>query len=351
MKYKLNKSLQITIISILIVLISLISFFLYREISQSTNIKQVDILNNYTDYTDIDYEVRLRSNNIYDSNTLGEGMSYISELVDSIDANFTYEFNSDGERDISGNYNIIATVEGNISSGENFETIWEKDFPIIKNKNFSSTNGEVLINEDIRLNLDEYNDFVIEAVDSTGVDFETNLIVKLDIDLDDIEAFEDKTSNIVIPLNTSLFKITINETEEEQGTMTGTTSGENSIDRSKLIIYGIIIGLGVLGLIFMVFFTESDLEKEPFEKELDNIFKKHGDRLVALSSHVDISNSIMVRSIDDLVRIADELNRPILYKFSKDSKEISKFFITNGDEIYVFDLEHYVKGESYAILG
>lgn len=69
---------------------------------------------------------------------------------------------------------------------------------------------------------------------------------------------------------------------------------------------------------------------------------------MALKSSLDTSNGIVVRSIEDLVRLADELNRPILYKYSEDSKEIDRFFVTFNDELYVFELDDSIKGESHA---
>lgn len=118
----------------------------------------------------------------------------------------------------------------------------------------------------------------------------------------------------------------------------------------SLTTYGLIIGISALVIIFLVFFTQAAPKKDPLEIELNKIFKKHGDRLVALSSNVDISNAMQVRSIDDLVRLADEVNRPILYKYSEDYRDINKFFVTNDDEVYVFYLEEPIPKEEIIII-
>ena len=42
--------------------------------------------------------------------------------------------------------------------------------------------------------------------------------------------------------------------------------------------------------------------------------------------------------MDDLVRIADEIGRPILYMYSYDYRDINRFYVIGQDEIYVLDL-------------
>lgn len=64
-----------------------------------------------------------------------------------------------------------------------------------------------------------------------------------------------------------------------------------------------------------------------------------------MNSHIasfDIG-TYRAKSIDDLVRIADEIGKPIMYKYSPDYKEIDKFYIINGDEVYILDLNEALK--------
>lgn len=46
-----------------------------------------------------------------------------------------------------------------------------------------------------------------------------------------------------------------------------------------------------------------------------------------------------VFSIDDLVRIADEIGKPIVYRYSEDKNEIQRFYVLNDMEVYYLDIK------------
>jgi hypothetical protein len=137
-----------------------------------------------------------------------------------------------------------------------------------------------------------------------------------------------------------MFEIGGNNKVEKAGAIEETTSIQLPLNKNKIILFGIIIGILVLVLIYLVFFTVPAPIKDPLEKELNKILKKHGDRLVALNNDLEYFNGALniVKTMDDLVRIADEIERPIFYKYSEEYKEIDKFYITYEDKVYVLDL-------------
>ena len=342
MKVQLNKKIKIILILVLIIINVTISSLLYQEVTLLTFEEQENSLFSYNNKGTTDYTVFLKPNNLYSGNSLEEGKLYILEFIDHINTNFIYDYSGQNEVNIKGYYDIAVKVQGITVDNNQIKTIWEKDFPIVHHTNFSSTNGQISINEEVNINLDEYNTFVKETIEATKINCDTILTLLMDINLTgttDHGTFEEHiTPNIVIPLNTPMFEITTNNIEKE-GAIEETIQVPVPVDKNKVILYGAIIGISALGLIFLIFFTKPAPKKDALEIALNKIFKKHGDRLVALSSGIDISNARLVRSFDDLVRLADEINKPILYEYSDDYKEINKFFITNDDEIYSFELE------------
>ena len=46
-----------------------------------------------------------------------------------------------------------------------------------------------------------------------------------------------------------------------------------------------------------------------------------------------------VFSIDDLVRIADEIGKLIVYRYSEDKNEIQRFYVLNDMEVYYLDIK------------
>lgn len=345
MKLKTNNKLKIGLIPILILLIGLTSFLLYKEIKHPGFYEQKTSLYNYNSKGTVGYKVFLKPNILYDTNSLEEGNLYITEFVDNIEATFNYEFSADRKSDLKGTYDIIAKVQGSTKEGEKVLNIWEKNFIIIDQKSFNANDNTKSINEEVIIKLDEYNEFVKKIVDTSRINCQTSLSLIMNIDIDgnieDKQIEENISPSIVIPLNTNMFQISGNTNIEKPGAIEEIKQVQLPVNKNRVIIYSIILGVLLIALIFLIFFTEAIvIVKDPYEKKLKQIFKKHGDRLVALNDEPTVISERInkVKSIDDLVRIADEIGKPILYKHSANYKEISKFYVTNEDEVYILNL-------------
>lgn len=341
MKLHINKKLKISIISFLIILIATSSFLLYREVSIPSFEEQETPVYTYNNNGSINYTVFLKPNNLYEGSTLGEGKLYITEFIDYINTTFNYEFS--GERDIGlkGTYDITAKVQGFAGDGKDLKNIWEKNYVIVGQKSFNINSTTKTIKEEVKLNLDPYNTFVAELAEVTKIDSQTMLTLSMNIKINgttDKGSIEETLSpSLIIPLETAMFEITTNNIDKP-GAIEETIQVQLPVNTKQVLLYGIILGILTLGLIFLIFFVKTAPKKDPLEKELNKIFKKHGDRLVALVNDIDINNARTVRSIDDLVRLADEITKPILYKYSEDYKEINKFYVIDEDDIFVFNL-------------
>ena len=345
MRIKINKRLKIGLIVILVAAIGIISFLLYRAINNPEYKDEKVILYKYNNKSTVNYEVFLKPNILYEKLSLGEGQIYISEFVDYIKTNFNYEFSGDKETDIQGNYSIIAKVSGSIKAEEKGDTtIWQKEFVVLPKKKFKTQNKTLEIKEQVSLKLDEYNEFAKSVTEASKINSTVNLNLVMNINLEvstDEGLIEDTISpSMNIPLNTTMFQISGNMNIDKPGAIEETKQIQLPVNKKQVIIYGVIIGILLLILIILTFFTKEAPTKDPLEKNLKKIFKKHGDRLVALNSDPTLTNVNLnqVKSIDDLVRIADEIGKPILYKYSQDYKKINKFYITHEEQIYIFDI-------------
>jgi len=345
MKIKINKKLKIGLMTILVVLVGIISFLLYKEFKYPNFEEQKISLYKYNNKCTINYEVFLKPNILYQKPSLGEGEIYISEFVDYINTNFNYEFSGDKETAIQGDYSIVAKVSGSIK-GEDKEDIiiWQKDFFILPKNKFKIKDKTLEIKEEISLKLEEYNEFAKAVTEASKVNSSVNLNLVMKINIEgstDKGVIEETISpSMNIPLNTSMFQISGNMNIDKPGSIEETKQVQLPIDKNQAIIYGVIIGILTLALILIIFFIKIAPKKDPYEILLNKIFKKHGDRLVALNNELQINNENTrhVISIDDLVRIADEMGKPILYRYSQDYKDINKFYVADEEQIYLLDL-------------
>lgn len=344
MKLQINNRLRIVLISILIILIATSSFGLFQKVYKPIIVEEKKPVYTYNNKASVGYTVFLKANNLYEGNSLDEGKLYITEFVDYIRTSFNYEFTGERDADIKGTYDIVAKVQGFTGDGESLKSIWEKEYVILKKQNFNIEGTSKTIKEEVKLKLDPYNSFVEEIKESSKISSQTMVTLSMNINIEGSTnkgPIEDSISpSLIIPLDTPMFEIGGNNTIDRPGVIEETIKLEIPIDSKEVIFHGIIIGILILILIGLISFVKVAPNKDAHEKLLGVIFKKHGDRLVALDSELitDGMNTINVKTVDDLVRIADEVSRPILYKHSGNYKDIDALYIFDKDHLYVLNL-------------
>jgi len=346
MKININKYLKLSLIAISIIIICSSSFLLYKTANNPGFTQEKISLFSCNNKANINYTVFLRPNLLYDDESIGEGKIYITEFIDYIKTNFSYEFKGDSTASIEGDYEVTAEVEGYSGEGDTNISIWKKQFQLLSRKSFNTKDKKFSINQDIPLKLEEYNNFADNVIKESRIGTQVKLTVFMNINLKantDNGLIEEKLSpSMIIPLNTSFFKITGNLTEEKPGSIEETRQFQLPVNEKRVKLYAVVIGGFLLVLILLLLFTKAVTETNSFEKNLKKIFKDHGDRLVALNSEAIFSfkNHNEVKSIEDLVRIADEVGKPIMYKYSSDLKEILKFYVFDETQMYVLDLTY-----------
>lgn len=344
MKINFNKTLRLGLISILVLGMGIFLFFIY---GQANNIElkeeQISVFS-YHNKSDVSYKVFLKPNLLFDEESLGEDQIYFTEFIDYISTDFNYEYNGERAADIAGDYEVIAVVEGYTGDGEKSTTVWKKKFDILEKKNFNIEGNEILLAENVTLRIGQYNDFAQEVIESSKVNVSTKLSLLMNINLmvtTDKGIIEEKLSPaIVIPLEQAQFKIQKDQVQEKYGNIEDTIYVQETMNKSKIILYCLILGILIIGLIFIMFYTRNAPPKSEMEKVLSKIFKNHGNRLVTIIDEMENIPGISykVKSFDDLIRISDEIERPIMYQYSETDNKITRFFIANESSNYIFEL-------------
>jgi len=343
----INKRLRVLSICSFLIILIIFSFFLYKELKYPAIQEEKVAVYSYSNKVDVRYKVLLKPNIIYENRSLDEDGIYISPYVDTVQTSFNYLFEGERNADITGDYEVIAVVEGYMVQDKVAKTIWEKRYIIEPKTSFEVRDIGVALAKDIPIQIAEYNNFVKKVIEDSKVQSSSKLSLIMNIDLKvntDKGLVEEKMSpSIIIPLNTNYFEITKNVPEEKKGAIEETRQVQLPVNKNKVIIYSSILGLMAMILLYLIFFTAGYV-KDEFTKQLDKIFKKHGSRLVALNNNIATSSVAQtVKSIDDLVRIADEIGKPILYKYSANPREITQFYVLDENTLYIFNLKKAVE--------
>lgn len=349
-KLELSKKIKQIIILILVIILSILVYLLLNTV-YSKQLKEETIERyRYSNKAEISYEVFLKPNMVYEDDSLKEGNIYISNLVDYIKLDFDYNFKGNSLANIKGNYEIIAKVLSRVGDKE----IWEKKFVLIPSTNIDYKADKFSINDNLKINTNIYADFVNKVNETLNFTNNCKLIIYMNVDINvktDHGVIEEKLSPFIsLPLKANYFEIGGEQIKENDGKIEETININAPIDKRNVISYSVLIVIFLLVLLYILILTKGVVINDILQIELNKIFKKHGDRLVAINDNLDTKCDVLkVKSFDDLVRIADELSKPILYKFYKDYNSITNFYVIDENNIYKFNLKDSIEDETVEI--
>lgn len=297
----------------------------------------------YNEIGDVDYRVYLKENDYYDESYLDAGMQYIASLINTINVDFNYEVHTTEELDYHYNYEITANLvvtDRNNSS----RVLYERPETLVSNKTVQVTDNNFVINEDVDIDYDEYNDYVNAFKSDYALNVDSNLVITLSVTTSgDYEPTGDELNldneiSITIPLSEQTIDIAM-QTEDNidnNGVISNVT--ESGITNSVSFIAGIIfdlLGIALFGVAIYIYLSNNP--KDIYETEVNKILKNY-DRLIVTSKRPNINENefqkvIRVTSIEELIDAYETTKQPIIY-YEVIPGEKSYFVIINGDILY-----------------
>jgi len=289
---------------------------------------------NYEQQGQFDYEVLLRHTSPYGAKTLrppateppeplpretmGTGDIILSSLVDEMAVSFSYDLNAN--RPIEEQYESV-TVEAIIENPEK----WAKTITLVpttgKNGNFNIT---------FPLDLKQYIEIFSVIQQETGVPISArNLTIKVSVNVTAKTGNHMIESEFVQSITTDLREGIVvwsgGLEKSEPGTIDIT---ENTINHEKFIgievrqlrtISPIVTSIIFLMLLFSIvwYFRKSPLELSEIENEAQHIAKKYKDIIIeldALPATKPGETIVRLHSLEDLVKAAEGLLKPVLHK-------------------------------------
>jgi hypothetical protein len=296
-----------------------------------------------------DYEVHLKPNKLYETDvlrseaspvveppaspqTLGPGLVYFPKIIDKIAASFSYQFLCD--RPISAQsqeVQVTAIIEN--------PAYWSKSLVVVPETNKV---GNFTISFPIDI---EYFTRVIDAIgQETGVRGSSpNIVIKADVytvaytDLGTINEVYTQTLSAKLEANTLSFD------KELSGSKLGSISAPVSeasggVSRAPWII-GLVIALLALGYFG---WSQAQLRVAPVsagEAEAARARRKYRQMMVDVEElpwAKPTETVVPLNSLDDLVRIADDLVKPVLHQAEKGTHT---YCIIDSDVRYVYKIK------------
>ena len=323
-KIKMRKSTRNFYIALASILFAVSTVILFGTFFGGKTDKTKEEIYSYTNKFNYDYKVNLLENKYIDKETLGMNESaYITDLMDNIDINLNYNYLSDKKSTIKYTYNIKAILNGVYTKDGEEQKVWNKE-QVLKEKTENTTiDKNFEIKEKLLLNLKEQNQLVkdFEQEIAISIDATYNLIleVQTDTEIDGQQVNNNYISTVSIDLGkkTTTIKGENNKSDTQYVSQEIEQKSETSTFTKIIGVIMLVVSIAIFRYILLKTVPMNKTRNE-FRLELNRILRLCQDKIVQVSSNleVDTTNVIDVKDFGEIVKVSEELFKPILYWIS-----------------------------------
>ncbi len=309
-----------------------------------------------------DYTIYLEENSLYKTDTLkppkstpyippqpktlGVGPVIPYQLVDRMETSYYYDFRASRPvTEVTQEVTITATIDN--------PEFWSKTFVLVP-----STRQPDSLKVDFPLDIVYLNELLTAIRTETGTGGEAyNFIIEAFVhvtaqtDIGTIDETFTQTLSTELGGGTLIWNEELEMTQEDA--ITTTRIIPNPSRYLGLSVDGLKTTSLILGLIFLVIFIASlvfynqtkPVELSLFEKEALAVGKKYADRIAQASSQTPIDDEkiISLGSIEDLVKVADELGKPIMHQPPTASEKRHTYYVIDGTSQYQYTIAKQTK--------
>jgi len=335
---KLTKTKKRAVLITCILAIAVLFSFIARELLTARYTEVEKVYYSYKSTGSIDYKVYLKPNTMYEEKHLEKDRYYIFKFIDRIEMDFKYEYLASAVAELNTEYSVNAYLQG--LHGDENEVLWSKKFVLVPDKTVRSEDSASVINFSLPVYLDNYTgikeSFYLES------DVNAPVVLNIVFNVHTIAQTKNGTAedvvspNLSIPIGNTVIRI------EGEPTATGENKISEMVKQKLPVNKGLVIflaGLSIAFLIFTIFVGLAEPVPPPdeFERKIARIFREYSERLAGMEHTISyqFSEVINVSSIEDMVKIADEVGQPVFYyKVNSSVERKIEFFVFDNNRIY-----------------
>lgn len=340
-KLKLNNKARFVLVLIGILMFAVGAAELYDAFTRKVEVvtEQKEIYK-YTNKFSSNYAVNIKSNPYIEEQIMLPGQTYISDLVSSLDISLNYSYSDTLEEPVPVKYNykvdaiMFATYEAD-----------DKEYVVLNKKENLKTVGTLEANSDklkieevVNIDYSKYHEIIKDFKQTLGMNVKAKLNIVLTVDTAATIESQIVNNQYKSEFNIDLGnKIAIvdnkgSDTDTKSIKSKATTEEKVDFDAIKASVSVAVLIIGIY-IIYVVAYRTQKLRVigNDFKAELNRILKSCQDRVVVVENQVDtdVENTIIVAKFAELIKLSEELYKPILCWIEKDEKEAQFSVISN----------------------
>lgn len=344
-KYKRNRkicAIAMLVAIIILAVMALGSYWVYNKIDSTQLVE-------YTETGDVDYLVQYRENEFFPDEWIEKDQTYISSLINSMDAEFIYNLDT-SSAEMKYNYQYVVNVKLSIDSKDKGTPYYQFEEQLSPYKSGVVRNKESLeIRERVSIDYVKYNSIAKSFIDTYGLESSASctLIVTLDVvtlcennGFDDVNKVNYSTS-LNIPLvvdSVNVFRTSLSAEGQPSTLEYAGATNRNVV----LSLANIFTTLAILVLILRTaFLIVTRNEDVTYKARVRKIIRSYGSFIQKMFGEFDCEGYqiIQIQTFVEMLGIRDTIQSPVLMSENKD-ETMTRFYIPTATKLlYVFELK------------
>ncbi len=344
----LNSKIRIPVIILFSLLFLGALYGLYYLYQQPAVIVKDEPVYAYKHQGDIGFRAVIKPNSVFKETAITDpGKTVYRGLMESFTATYAYKFKADQPAEIKGTYNVTATLEA--------KDMWTLDYVLVPQTAFAQSGQEVGFKNERALDLAYFEQVIKQVNAELGVNArEPKLIVKTNINLEadtGEQVLKEQLAPVMtIPLTSGSFQVEGGGlTAKKEGSLTKKTMAPNPVRGKVIYTQGAAVVLGTVLMCLILLTKNSPLKPDPRKSRQEfwkEFWKKYGERIIKTNHEPNPAEFVSVSSMDDLVRVADESSKPIIYKEVPNACLPAAFYVLDGPTAYKYVIDSTNNGGS-----
>ena len=303
---------------------------------------------NYTDNSSINYKVKLKANDFYSDEYIGEDYNLVASSIDKILIDFKYLLKTSDFVEGESYYTINSKIIAYQTNDSNKKKIWDYE-KLIKDKTkvvYDSKIVEVNHSDSFEIDYQTYKNLMEDYKNNYLVSLAGNLVIEINIKTDlkynnfkkDIN-LETRTISLNIPLTDQIVNITKTEPKTEPMSIIEKSDSKIKYLRLALSLFAFIGGI-LLCVFLGTTITKILGYDSKYVRKLNKILRTYNSIIVNIKDNNISKNQkiIAVETFEELLNAQNELRVPIFYTNIRKDKE-DWFYLKYDEDTLIYKMK------------
>lgn len=295
---------------------------------------------NYTNKFDYSYQVNLIDNPYIKEDVIQDKtIAYVTDLIDNTDFTLNYEYVANKQADLEYSYSIVGKMQVVYTKDGEEQKIWDEEETLLEEKKLEAYSDKININEKLKVDLKSKNELLNDFKQKMGMSIDAIYTIKLKIlvstNVEDEPITVTYAPTVQVDLAEKTSKITGENNKEDSEYISKEYEVKGSTNVVMIIVDIILIGISILLIKYVTKARTTNIVKNEFRQELNRVLKLCQDKIVEVSNkpNEEEENVVFVKDFGEIVKVSEELFKPILYYFDKENEE-AWFSVMSREIVY-----------------